>query len=63
MPLRELLRDGRSDAALSEALSALWCNREERGAEQRLAMGSRGPVVDLDELIADPGLEMHTRGG
>ncbi|MGB0954134.1 MAG: GTP 3',8-cyclase MoaA [Planctomycetota bacterium] len=61
--LREALRDGRSDEALVLFLRSLWSDRADRGAEERLAQEERGPAMDLDDLIADPRLEMHTRGG
>jgi cyclic pyranopterin phosphate synthase len=61
--LRSLLRDGRDDASLAEAIADLWRARADRGAEERKAQEQRGPAVDLDELMADPRLEMHTRGG
>lgn len=61
--LRELLRDGRDDQGLAEAIAELWRARSDRGAEDRKAQEQRGPAVDLDDLLADPRLEMHTRGG
>jgi len=61
--LREALRDGRSDGALVGEIRGLWSARADRGAEERLAQTQRGPMVDLDDLLADPRLEMHTRGG
>jgi cyclic pyranopterin phosphate synthase len=61
--LRVPLRDGRSDAELVETVQGLWRQRDDRGAENRKAAESRGPAVDLEELLADPRLEMHTRGG
>lgn len=61
--LRGPLRDGRSDAELVETLKGRWRQRSDRGAEERKAAEARGPAVDLDALLADPRLEMHTRGG
>ena len=61
--LRQALRDGRLDSALSKTLHDLWEHRDDRGAEQRLSAKQRGPAVSLDDLLADPLLEMHTRGG
>lgn len=61
--LREMLRDGRDDEALFQAIAELWRARADRGAEDRQAQEERGPAVDLDDLLADPRLEMHTRGG
>ena len=61
--LRSLLRDGRNDEQLAEAIADLWRARTDRGAEDRKAQVQRGPAIDLDDLLADPRLEMHTRGG
>lgn len=61
--LRNALRDGRSTSDLVQVLRDLWSNRDDRGAEQRLTAKERGPAVSLDDLLADPLLEMHTRGG
>jgi cyclic pyranopterin phosphate synthase len=61
--LRDALRDGRSDADFIQTLHSLWEKRDDRGAEKRLAEKDRGPAVSLDDLLADPLLEMHTRGG
>jgi cyclic pyranopterin phosphate synthase len=61
--LRDLLRDGRDDESLAEAIADLWRARSDRGAEDRKAQEQRGPAIDLDDLLADPRLEMHTRGG
>jgi GTP 3',8-cyclase len=47
--MRALIRDG-------------WAARNDRGAEERLALGSRR-VLPLNSLRGDPHLEMHTRGG
>jgi len=61
--LRELLRDGRDDQQLAVAIADLWRARNDRGAEDRKAQVQRGPAVDLEDLLADTRLEMHTRGG
>jgi len=37
--------------------------RTDRGAEDRLALGERTPLVQIGGLKRDPHLEMHTRGG
>ncbi len=44
-------------------IAAPWRARADRGAEQRLAVGERKPLVQIGELRRDPHLEMHTRGG
>jgi len=61
--LRDLLRQGIGDGELQQRLRSLWQARKDRGAEERLADPARGPAVNLDDLLADPRLEMHTRGG
>ncbi|MFK5956244.1 MAG: GTP 3',8-cyclase MoaA [Planctomycetota bacterium] len=61
--LRDLLRHGIDDGELQQRLRSLWQARKDRGAEERLADPARGPAVNLDDLLADPRLEMHTRGG
>jgi len=40
-----------------------WTARDDRGAEQRLALGDRRAFVPVKALKKDPHLEMHTRGG
>ncbi len=61
--LRAPLRAGADHDALVALLRDGWAAREDRGAEQRLSARTRGPLLDLDELQADPHLEMHVRGG
>jgi GTP 3',8-cyclase len=61
--LRELLRNGDDDQQLAVAIADLWRARNDRGAEDRKAQVQRGPAVDLEDLLADTRLEMHTRGG
>ena len=55
------LRGGASDAELTDRILGRWAERDDRGAEARLA-SSRTPT-DVADLRADPHLEMHTRGG
>ena len=61
--LRGPLRAGASDAELRAIVAAAWGARRDRGAEQRLAEGERGPLIAADALKRQPHLEMHTRGG
>jgi cyclic pyranopterin phosphate synthase len=61
--LRGPLRRGASDGELRERISAGWSGRTDRGAEARLAVRDRSPLIQLGELRRDPHLEMHTRGG
>jgi cyclic pyranopterin phosphate synthase len=63
LDLRKWLRNGSSDEEITAAIGAAWSARSDRGAEQRLAVLSRGPLASRDELRQDPRLEMHTRGG
>jgi len=61
--LREPLRRGQSRDALAALVAEAWRVRDDRGAEQRLALPSRGVLVQLAGLKADPRREMHVRGG
>ena len=61
--LREALRGGANDAELAALVSRSWTGRTDRGAEERLQVKRRRPLVPADELRADPHREMHTRGG
>jgi len=61
--LREPLRMGMDDTALSGMIRERWANRTDRGAEARLTVADRGALVSLEGLRADPRREMHTRGG
>jgi len=61
--LREPLRAGASRAELAARISGTWIARTDRGAEERLAAHERGAYVQIEDLRADPHLEMHTRGG
>src|SRR4030095_12243891 len=61
--LRRLLRSDTSPEAIAARLREAWGRRRDRGAEDRLASGTRTPLIPLDRLRRDPHLEMHTRGG
>jgi cyclic pyranopterin phosphate synthase len=61
--LRGPLRAGASAEEIREILRSVWTGRADRGAEERLALRERTPLVALAELRRDPHLEMHTRGG
>jgi len=61
--LRGPLRGGVSDEGLRELITSVWHARTERGAEQRLSVRERSPLIPLNALRRDPHLEMHTRGG
>ncbi|MGH7584478.1 MAG: GTP 3',8-cyclase MoaA [Gemmatimonadales bacterium] len=61
--LRELLRAGVDDAVIATRIRETWIDRADRGAERRLGAPSRGVLVPLEGLRADPRREMHVRGG
>ena len=61
--LRGPLRGGVSDDALRDLITSVWHARTDRGAENRLDVGARSPLIPLKALKRDPHLEMHTRGG
>jgi cyclic pyranopterin phosphate synthase len=61
--LRGPLRGGASDEALKELITGVWHARTDRGAEARLAVRERSPLIPVNALRRDPHLEMHTRGG
>ena len=61
--LRAPLRAGASREELASLIASAWQTRTDRGAEARLAMRDRAPMIPLSTLKRDPHLEMHTRGG
>ncbi len=62
--LRGPLRAGAGASDLSAIITAGWRHRDDRGAEDRVALGSRRVFVPVQDLLRrDPHLEMHTRGG
>ena len=61
--LRGPLRRGASRDELSALITGAWRRRTDRGAEERLRLRDRTPLVQIGRLRADPHLEMHTRGG
>ena len=61
--LRGPLRGGVSDEALRDLITSVWHARTDRGAENRLDVRQRSPLIPLKALKKDPHLEMHTRGG
>ena len=63
LDLRAPLRAGAAPDELAAIITRSWRARQDRGAEQRLAQGDRGPMVPVEALLRDPHLEMHTRGG
>jgi cyclic pyranopterin phosphate synthase len=61
--LRGPLRGGASAEELKTLIGGRWGKRTDRGAEERLSVRHRSPLVKIAELRRDPHLEMHTRGG
>jgi len=61
--LRGPLRAGATPEELRELIASGWRTRADRGAEERLALRERAPLLPLADLRRDPHLEMHTRGG
>ena len=47
----------------TDIFTEIWENRDDRGAEERASLRSRGVLHDVEVLRADPHREMHTRGG
>jgi cyclic pyranopterin phosphate synthase len=61
--LRKALRGGATPDELKALIVPAWERRADRGAEERLAVAERRPLIQIGELKRDPHLEMHTRGG
>jgi cyclic pyranopterin phosphate synthase len=61
--LRGPLRAGASIDELKARITGRWVARTDRGAEERLAVRDRSPLMQIGQLRRDPHLEMHTRGG
>jgi cyclic pyranopterin phosphate synthase len=61
--LRGPFRGGAGPDELKALVTGGWRARTDRGAEDRLALGNRQPLVQIGGLKRDPHLEMHTRGG
>jgi cyclic pyranopterin phosphate synthase len=61
--LRTPIRAGMSQDDLLQLITKEWSTRSDRGAEERLAMRDRSPLVSASSLKKNPHLEMHTRGG
>ena len=61
--LRGPLRAGASADELKALITGTWTARTDRGAEERLTLRDRTPLLQVERLKRDPHLEMHTRGG
>ena len=63
LDLRAAIRRGADATEMRTLLESAWRQRDDRGAETRLALGERRAFVPVQALRQDPHLEMHTRGG
>jgi GTP 3',8-cyclase len=61
--LRRPLRAGATREDLVGLIGAVWTQRADRGAEERLGMDRQAALIPLRTLKKDAHLEMHTRGG
>ncbi len=61
--LRKALREGATEGDLRRMIASVWSARDDRGAEERLALDDRQQLIPVRALRQDPHLEMHTRGG
>jgi GTP 3',8-cyclase len=61
--LRRPLRAGATREELVQLIQAVWSQRADRGAEERLTLDRREPLIPLAALKKDAHLKMHTRGG
>jgi cyclic pyranopterin phosphate synthase len=61
--LRGPLRSGASCEDLQRLIESVWSARTDRGAEERVGLSDRRPLLPTEALRTDPHLEMHTRGG
>jgi cyclic pyranopterin phosphate synthase len=61
--LRRPLRAGATREELVQLIQAVWSQRADRGAEERLTLDRREALIPLAALKKDAHLEMHTRGG
>jgi cyclic pyranopterin phosphate synthase len=61
--LKSALRRGATPEEMRALIAAAWHGRRDRGAEERKAVRSRGPLFPAAALRLNPHLEMHTRGG
>ena len=61
--LRRPLRAGATAEELQQLIAAVWAQRADRGAEERLSLERRDVLIPVAALKKDAHLEMHTRGG
>jgi len=64
LDLRAPLRRGATADEIKTLIAGGWSARDDRGAEERLALGDRRAFVPVQDVLKrDPHIEMHTRGG
>ena len=63
LDLKKELRAGKTQLELQQTISSFWQQRTEKGAEQRLLLQDRAAFKTEKELLENPHLEMHKRGG
>jgi cyclic pyranopterin phosphate synthase len=61
--VRRPLRAGATTEDLQQLIAAVWAQRADRGAEERLGVERRDILIPVSALKKDAHLEMHTRGG
>jgi cyclic pyranopterin phosphate synthase len=63
LDLRQAIRGRMPRHEIKSLIASRWQRRTDRGAEERLGLADRRPLAQKAELLRDPHLEMHTRGG
>ncbi|MCL2011986.1 MAG: GTP 3',8-cyclase MoaA [Cystobacterineae bacterium] len=63
LDLKKELRAGKTPSELQQLIHSFWKQRTEKGAEQRLQLKNRRAFKTEKELLENPHLEMHKRGG
>jgi len=63
LDLKKELRSGKTLLELQHTIASFWKQRTEKGAEQRLNSKNRAAFKTEKELLENPHLEMHKRGG
>jgi cyclic pyranopterin phosphate synthase len=61
--LRRPLRAGATREDVVQLIRTVWTQRADRGAEERVSVERREPLIPLAALKRNAHLEMHTRGG
>jgi len=63
LDLKKEVRSGKNLLELQKTISSFWKQRTEKGAQQRLNSKDRAAFKTEKELLENPHLEMHRRGG